>query len=177
MKHVLSGGLALILLIGLFLLGKYVLWPERLQRSIPQDISVDLSLEGITLNQGRDGVKLWNLQAKSANYAETEDNLVLDSPTITYWGNDTIPVYVDAPHGQVWQKKDQARMWGGVHIKRDEYDLCSQTLDYDGASHTLTLREDVEMTGPAIQATSNTMIYYLETGDVDAAGNVQVILN
>lgn len=176
-KYGLLGGLALVLLGGLFFLGKYVLWPERLNRIIPQDINVDLRLEGITLNQGRDGVKLWNLQAKSANYAESEDNLVLDSPVITYWGNDTVPVHVHAPHGQVWQKRDQAQMWGGVQVTREGYDLRSQTLDYDGTHRAFTLTKDVVLNGTTIQAESDSMVYHIETGDVDAIGNVQVTLN
>lgn len=177
MKNIFLGIFALGLFTALFFLGKYVLWPERLSRSIPKNIDVDLSLEGVTLSQGRNGTKLWNLEAKSTNYAEAEDNLVLDSPVVTYWGNDTIPVHVDAPHGQVWQKKDLARMWGGVHVTRDAYELRAQTLDYHGAQRTFILTEHVQLNGPTIQAVSDTMVYHLETGDIEASGNVQVILN
>lgn len=177
MKRFMLAVATVALLVGLFALGKHVLWPDQVVNDIPKNLDVDLSLEGVTLSQGRDGKKLWSLHAKGANYAEDKDDLTLAAPVITYWGDDDIPIQAMSPHGQVWQKEDKARMWGGVNVTRDTYKMRSETLDYLGPERKFVLSGNVELHGQTIQARSNVMTYLLESGDVVATGDVQVTLN
>ena len=122
MKRVLIALVSLVVLAGVALLGRYVLWPERLDTKLIQNLDVDLSLKGVNLSQGRDGKKLWNLQAAGAVYAESGDELTLADPVITYWGEDGGEVIeAMAPRGQVWQKEDRARMWDGVNATHGQY--------------------------------------------------------
>ena len=178
MKRVLIALVSMVVLAGVAMLGKYVLWPERLDKKLIQNLDVDLSLKGVNLSQGRDGKKLWNLQAVGASYAESGDELSLIDPVITYWGEDGgEAVEVMAPKGQVWQKEDRARMWDGVHGTQGQYVMRSQTLDYAGKDRTLVLGGTVDLTGESMRGSSDTLTYFLDTGDFLAQGNVQVIMN
>ena len=178
MKRVVIGLLALVVLTGIAMLGKRLLWPERLENLSIENLDVDLSLKGVNLSQGKDGKKLWNLNATGAAYAESDDELALTDPIIVYWGEEGgTPIEVRAPEGQVWQKEDRARMWGGVHGTQGQYVMRSETLDYTGQNRTLLLGGTVELTGESMQGRSDTLTYFLDTGDFLAQGNVQVIMN
>lgn len=178
MRRMILALLALALLGGIVILGKYVLWPERLETRNIKNLDVDLSLKGVTLSQGRDGKKLWNLSAAGANYAEAGDELTLTSPAITYWGEEgRDTVYVEAPKGQLWQKEDRARMWEGVNATHGQYRMRSQTLDYKGRERILVLSGDVDLIGKTMHGRSDRLTYFLDTGDFLAETNVHVILN
>jgi lipopolysaccharide export system protein LptA len=55
--------------------------------------------------------------------------------------------------------------------------MRSETLDYTGQNRTLVLGGTVELTGESMQGRSDTLTYFLDTGDFLAQGNVQVIMN
>jgi LPS export ABC transporter protein LptC len=178
MKRAVLAVLVLVVLAGVAALGKYVLWPERLDHVSIRDLDVDLSLKGVNLSQGKDGRKLWNLNATGASYAENGDQLTLTSPGIVYWGQDgDEPVQVTAPNGQVWQKEDRARMWGGVNATRGSSRMRSENLDYSGHEHTLTLTGGVDLDGDRMRGHADRLTYFLDSGDFLAQGHVQVIMN
>lgn len=178
MKRALAAFFVLVLLVGIAALGWYVLWPERLTPEIAREVDVDLSLSGVNLSQGRDGRKLWNLSATGADYAEDGDVLTLEAPVITYWGeDDTEPIRVEAPQGQVWQKEDRARMWDGVNATRSGYRMRSDAMDYHGQNRTLVLTGDIGLEGETMRGRADMLTYFLDTGDFLAQGDVQVTLN
>lgn len=176
-KRLLYALSAILLLAGLGVLGKYVLWPDRQDSNSTQKLDVSLSLEGVELSQGRDGRKLWSLRAAGADYAEAGNELTLTMPVVTYWGQDETPVQVAAPRGQVWQKEDRARMWDGVNATRGEYLMRAETLDYLGAERKLSMDGAVELTGRSMSVRSDAMTYSLESDEILATGNVRVLLN
>ena len=178
MRKALLALAALVVLAGVAVLGRYVLWPERLQTPDIKNIDVDLSLKGVNLSQGKDGKKLWNLNATGASYTEAGDELTLTAPAITYWGEeDAEAIVVMAPQGQVWQKEDRARMWGGVNATRGEYRMRAEELDYLGRDRNLLLSGGVDLATETMQGRADTLTYFLDSGDFLAQGHVQAILN
>mgnify|MGYP003760027051 FL=1 len=178
MKRVVVLLAALGLMAGALVLGKYVLWPEQPDKNITENLDVDLSLHGVRLSQGRDGRKTWDLEAAGASYAEAGDELILTDPLITYWGeSDGAPIRVMAPKGQVWQKKDRARMWEGVNASQGDYQMREHFLDYEGQNRTLVLTGEVEIQGKTMQGRTDLLTYFLQSGDFLAQGNVRVTLN
>jgi len=178
MRKALLALAALVLLAGVGALARFVLWPERLQAPDMKSIDVDLSLKGVNLSQGKDGKKLWNLNATGASYAEAGDELTLTAPAITYWGEeDGEAIVVMAPQGQVWQKEDRARMWGGVNATRGEYRMRAEQLDYLGRDRNLLLTGGVDLVTETMQGRADTLTYFLDSGDFLAQGHIQVILN
>lgn len=178
MKKLILSIAALILLAGAFLLARQVLWPDRLERMSIKDLDVDLSLSGVNLSQGKDGRKLWNLNATGADYAEADDQLTLTNPIIVYWDqNNTDPIQVMAPRGQIWQKEDRARMWDGVNATQGEYTMQARTLNYAGQERTLVLDGDVQVRSTTLNGQADLLTYFLDTGDFLAQGNVRVVMN
>ena len=178
MKRLLVGLLALVVLAGIAMLGKRLLWPERLDNPSIRNLDVDLSLKGVNLSQGKDGKKLWNLNATGADYSENGDELTLTAPVIVYWGEEGgEPIEVRAPRGQVWQKEDRARMWDGVNATHGQYRMRAQTLDYTGRERILVLNGTVDLAGDTMQGRADSVTYFLDSGDFLALGDVQVILN
>lgn len=178
MNKALVALMAVFILAGVAALARYVLWPDRLDPEIVRELNVDLSLKGVNLSQGRDGHTLWNLQAAGANYAEAGDELTLTDPVITYWGEEgQEPVQAMAPKGQVWQKQDRARMWGGVNATRADYRMRAAAMDYLGQNRTLVLSGPIDISSESMQGRADALTYFLDTGDFLAEGNVQVTLN
>lgn len=178
MKRLLAVLLLGLLGVGLFLIGRQLFWPDRLTPEIARNLDVDLSLQGINLSQGRDGRKLWSLNATGADYAEDNGSLTLEAPIVTYWGdggNSTLEVR--APKGQVWQKQDRARMWNGVNATNGQYTLDGQELTYSGAVRTLYMNGTVILQGEGVAGHFDTLTYFLDTGNITARGNIQVTLN
>lgn len=178
MKRILLAAVGIVLLAGLGYVGKQLIWPDRLKSTAVRSLDVDLSLQGVNLSQGKDGRKLWNLNATSAEYTEARDSLTLTQPAIVYWrANNEPPLHVSAPHGQVWQKADRARMWDGVNATTGRYHLRSETLDYTGAQRSLVLNGTVEFSGDTVHGQAESLTYFLDTGDIAAQGHVQVTMN
>lgn len=170
--------IGVILIGGITMLGKILLWPERLAQPIVEHVDVDIHLTGVELSQGKDGKKLWHVRASSAGYAEATNDVTLSQPIITYWGDSDEPaVLIRAPHGQVWQKEDRARLWDGVNASRGEYTLHAQTAEYQGSNRELLLKGYVRMVGPTMMASSDALTYFVNAENFVAVGNVLVILN
>lgn len=177
-RLVIMAGIGLILIGGTIVLGKILLWPERLMQTPSEKLDVDIHLSGVELSQGRDGKKLWHVRASSAGYADASNDVTLSQPVITYWGEGDEPaVLISAPHGQVWQKEDRARMWDGVNASRGEYTLHALTAEYRGTNRELLLEGGVRMVGPSMMASSDTLTYFVNVENFVATGNVLVILN
>lgn len=178
MKRVLAFLLLALLVIGLFVTGKYLFWPERLTPEIARSLDVDLSLQGINLSQGKDGRKFWSLNATAADYAEDNGSLTLEAPIVTYWGDgEAAGLQVRSPRGQVWQKQDRARMWDGVNATNGQYTLDGRELLYSGADRTLHMNGTVHLQGDGVAGQFDTLTYFLDTGNIIARGNIQVTLN
>lgn len=178
MKRTLLAVFALALLAGVAILSQHVLWTDQLETKILPSVDVDLTIQGVTLNQSRKGKRLWHLEAKAAKYTEKNDQLTLTAPIITYFGEDQpSPVVVTAPNALIWQKEDRARMWENVTATQGERRMQALRLEYLGAKRSLLLTGDVHMRTATMQAQAKQLTYFLDSGDFLAEDSIHVILN
>ncbi|MFP4658012.1 MAG: LPS export ABC transporter periplasmic protein LptC [Desulfonatronovibrionaceae bacterium] len=168
-------------LLGIALLAAVIVW-VWLKRDGPdvdpagvEDISADLSLEGIELTQGREGQTLWELQADNGTYRKDSQLIRLREPKITYYreGREE-PVLVSGPHGRVDQARDKAVIFSGVEMELGE-DLVviADNATYTGDNRRLVLLGRVRATKKTSELNASRMIYYLDQEVLKAFGGVR----
>ena len=119
------------------------LTPEM--QKIKKDLAVDLSLQGITLKQGKDGQVIWELTAKKANYSEEKKEVFLDEPRIIYYvGQERKKLNISAPQGKVNQQKNDAELWPEVIAYYEDIKLRANRARYKGKLKKIFLDGPVE---------------------------------
>ena len=161
-------------------------------QKIKKDLAVDLSLQGITLKQGKDGQIIWELTAKRANYSEEKKEIFLDEPRIVYYvGQDRKKLNIFAPQGKVNQQKDEAELWPQVAASYEDISLRANRARYKGKMKKIFLEGPVEARkgfdasqgGNASTSLSNhgmvlkakKAVINLETETIEAVGGVNAI--
>ena len=162
------------LLVGAGILGRYFLGSVEQVRKGLKDVSVDLSLEGVTLRQGKDGRLLWTLNATSADYQKDEGFVLLSNPKILYFQDDKPePLYVEGDHGKVDQKNDQAFIWSNVTVRYQDALLTAARLHYDGSKRLLMFDDDVVMVRGDMRLMADAAELDLKDENLLARGNVR----
>ncbi len=143
-----------------------------------KDVSVDLSLEGVTLRQGKDGRLLWTLNATSADYQKDKGFVVLSNPKILYFQDDKPdPLYVEGDHGKVDQKNDQAFIWSNVTVRYQDALLTAARLHYDGIKRLLMFDENIVMVRGDMRLMADAAELDLKDEHLLARGNVRARMN
>jgi LPS export ABC transporter protein LptC len=162
-------------------------------QKIKKDLAADLSLQGITLKQGKDGQIIRELTAKRANYSEEKKEIFLDEPGIVYYvGQDRKKLNIFAPQGKVNQQKDEAELWPQVTAFYEDISLRANRARYKGKLKKIFLDGPVEARkgfdasqgGNASTSLSNhsmvlkakNAVIDLETETIEAVGGVNAIL-
>lgn len=145
--------------------------------SVPEDVEVDLSLQGVRLSQGSEGRKAWSLEANSASFDEESGMLSLKEPRVTYQGKTgDAPVFVQAPEGEVSQEKNTARMWPRVKATYQEYTVTAKQLDYVGKKDLITFTGDVVMAGENSVIRAPEASILLKEDVMTARGGVEAVM-
>ncbi len=162
---------------GIILATMYVRDDEPVARKQPA-VDADLSLEGVTLRQGKDGRLVWTLNATSADYRKEQGFVVVSDPEILYFQEgESEPVYVEGDHGRIDQKNDQADIWSNVVARYQGSRLTTASLHYNGTSSQLFFREDVVIRGRDMVLTADSATAELATKRLAAHGRVKAVLN
>ena len=145
--------------------------------AVPEDVEVDLSLQGVRISQGSEGRRSWSLQAKSARFDEDSGMLSLEEPRVTYQGKaGDAPVFVQAPKGEVSQEENTARMWPRVQAEYQEYTVTAEQLDYVGKKDLITFTGDVVMAGENSVIRAPEASILLEEDVMTATGGVEAVM-
>jgi LPS export ABC transporter protein LptC len=138
------------------------------------DVSVDLSLGGVTLRQGKDGHLLWTLNATAADYQKNAGFVFLTSPKILYFQDDNPdPLYVEGDHGKVDQKNDQAFVWSNVTARYQDTLVTTANLHYDGKQRLLIFEKDVVVERGDLRLLADSAELDLKDEQLQAHGNVR----
>ncbi|WP_457571078.1 LPS export ABC transporter periplasmic protein LptC [Desulfovulcanus sp.] len=168
------------LFIGLLLM--FFIWHSLLRftpeiQKIEKDLAVDLSLQGITLKQGKDGQIIWELAAKKGNYSEDKKEVFLDEPRIIYYvGQDRKKLNIFAPQGKVNQQKDQAELWPHVTASYQDVSLKAKKAEYHGRSRKIFLQGEVELVKGDMRIRAEGAVIDLNKETIEATGRVETVL-
>jgi LPS export ABC transporter protein LptC len=148
--------------------------------AVPEEkipVEMDLSLQGVTLRQGRDGRLVWTLNATAADYQKEQGVVMVTDPDIVYFQeNKDDPVYVTGDHGRIDQKSDQADIWSNVIVLYQGSRLLTDSLHYNGTSSLLSFKDRVEVHRDDMVLTADRAQVELETKNLEAHGRVRTVV-
>jgi LPS export ABC transporter protein LptC len=144
--------------------------PELLISSL-QD-GANLSLGKIKQTATRDGKKEWSLEADSALYIETENEVVLKNLFVTYYVADNREVYLDADEGRLHTDTNDIGFSGNVVVRNEKYRLRTERLDYSHDRRLISTDTPVHIYGDDSDVTAASMTYDLKAGKVVLTGDV-----
>lgn len=171
--------LALALAVGVGLWAWSVLRKEtaplaELIKEIPANVDVDISTRGVTLSQGGEGRKDWQLTAISANYNQTRSQANVVEPRITYYPrNGGAPVEVSAPSGLVDRTANAVSLGPGVTIDWEDLSVRGHELTYKGTDRHLVLSGEVVARRGVSELTAPQLTIDMDTKELTAGSPVR----
>lgn len=146
-----------------------------------RDAKVDVSVQGLTLSQGKEGRLSWTLSAERAEYLQEQGRIRVYNPRLVYYAEDRKgqrhEVLVTAPQGEVSQEREEAAIGPGVHIQSGNSTIRADMLYYAGAGRTLRLEGDVSLTHEQLSLNATEAVLDLKTFEIVARGGVVGRLN
>jgi LPS export ABC transporter protein LptC len=120
----------------------------------------------------RDGKKEWSLEADSAHYIENENKVILKNLFVTYFLQDESEVYLDADEGRLQTDTNDIEFSGNVVIRREEYRLKTEHLNYIHGQRLISSDKPVHISGDGSVMTAASMTYDLNADKVVLTGDV-----
>jgi LPS export ABC transporter protein LptC len=145
--------------------------PDLILSSI-QD-GADMSIGKIHQTATRDGKREWSLEASSAHYIETKKQVILNDLFVTYFLEDNSEVYLTAQRGVLDTGTNDMEVEGNIIIKKDNYQLTTENLNYEHKRRIITCNAPVRISGTAASISANSASFDLNTKKVTLEGNVE----
>jgi LPS export ABC transporter protein LptC len=144
--------------------------PELLLSSIKD--GANLSLGKIRQTSTRDGKREWSLEADSAYYVETKNEVVLKKLFVTYFLEDNREVYLNADRGILHTDTNDIEFSGNVVISNGHYQLRTERLSYNHGQRLIISNDPVQISGDASKLSASSIRYELKANKVVLTGNV-----
>ena len=146
-----------------------------------KDTQVDVSVQGLTLSQGKEGRLSWTLSAQRAEYLQEQGRIRVYNPLLVYYADDRkgrrYEVRVSAPQGEVDQGKEEADLGPEVRIESSNSTIHADALHYAGAGRTLLLTGHVVLVHNELTMNASEVVLDLKTNEITARGGVVGELN
>ncbi|RLC32949.1 MAG: LPS export ABC transporter periplasmic protein LptC [Deltaproteobacteria bacterium] len=145
----------------------------------PDDISVNFSQEGtlsikkISQTSTRNGITEWTMKADSANYSDLKNEAVLDNISIVFFLENGEQLFLRALKGVVHTASRDIEVYGDVVLNNKDYRVKTESLDYRHKKRIISSDRPVEITGPAMKITADTLFLDLNTRKTRLAGSVK----
>ncbi|MEW5773150.1 MAG: LPS export ABC transporter periplasmic protein LptC [Thermodesulfobacteriota bacterium] len=141
-----------------------------------KDTQVDVSVQGLTLSQGREGKLSWTLSAQRAEYLQEQGRIRVYNPRLVYYAEDRNgrrhEVAVSAPQGEVDQEREVADLGPAVRIESGNSTIHADALHYAGAGRTLRLAGNVTLVHRELSMNAAEVVLDLKTNEITARGGV-----
>ena len=119
--------------------------PELILSTIQE--GADMSIGKIHQTATRDGRREWSLEAVSAHYMEDKKQVVLSELSVIFYLEDGTEAYLTADRGVLNTESNDIQVSGNVVIKKDNYQLTTEKLNYKNKKRMIHARLPVLITG------------------------------
>lgn len=141
-----------------------------------RDTKADVSVQGLTLSQGREGKLAWTLSAQSAEYLQEQGRIRVYNPRLVYYAEERDgkrrEIVVSAPRGEVDQGREEADLGPEVRIESSNGAIHADALHYAGAGRTLRLSGRVSLVHRDLSMNASEVVLDLTTNEITARGGV-----
>jgi LPS export ABC transporter protein LptC len=137
----------------------------------------NISIGKVHQTSTRDGIVEWRLDAASMNYFAEKNQSVFQDLFVTFYLKDRTEIYLTADQGVLKTASKNMRVRGNVVVKNKDYQLETETLDYNHGKRIITTKVPVKITGDSIGLTADSMSLDLKTKLTVLQGNVKGTLS
>ena len=155
----------------------------RNSMNLPEGISVNLSQEGmfsikkISQTATRNGITEWTLKAASAKYSDSKNEAVLDEISVVFFLENGEKLFLKAQKGLLHTASRDIEVSGNVVLNNEEYELKTESLDYQHEKRVISSDQPVEIKGPTMKITADALFFDLNTRRTRLSGSVKGTFN
>ena len=133
----------------------------------------DMSIGRIQQTATRDGKREWSLEASSARYSQLKNEVILKDLSITFFLDDDSEVYLTAKKGILNTSTNDIEVTGDVVVKRDNYELTTEKLNYKHDQRIVFSKVPVIIVGDDAEIRADSASLDLNTKKLWLDGNVE----
>jgi lipopolysaccharide export system protein LptC len=145
--------------------------PDKILSAI-QD-GADMSIGKINQTATRDGKREWRLEASSARYSQTKNEVILKDLSMTFFLDDDSEVYLTAKKGILNTRTNDVEVTGDVVVKRENYELITEKLNYLHDKRIVFSKVPVLIVGDDAEISADSASLDLNTKKLRLKGNVE----
>ncbi len=149
----------------------------ELQEEIESSDSISLTFMGVHLEQGENGVSLWELDGLWATYAQDSTNLFIKEPNILYHSEDSTPINVIAIDGNVLENNTLITLQNNVVVNQDTLSLQGNYLEFLVEEDLFLMPNGGTLHSPTNIGKANTLRWDATSNIIYAEGEVVLIIN
>ncbi|MDI6796905.1 MAG: LPS export ABC transporter periplasmic protein LptC [Desulfatibacillaceae bacterium] len=147
--------------------------PGLLEPPPPGEDFMDVVMGGVSHSALKDGVLQWSLTAGGASFSMEQEKAFLTGVNATFFAKDGQEIFINAQKGAINTKSQGVSLEDEVILSDKDYALKSQQMDYDNDSRLIVAPAPVDMSGPRLHITGESLSYDLDRSIVTVTGNVK----
>jgi LPS export ABC transporter protein LptC len=147
--------------------------PGLLEPPAPGEDFMDVVMAGVSHSAVKDGVPQWSLTAREASFSIEQEKAWLSNVNATFFARDEQEIFVSAQKGVIGTQSQDVSLEGEVILHDRDYAVTSQRFDYENASRRILSPAPVDMRGPRLHITGDSLVHDLDKGVVTVTGNVK----
>jgi LPS export ABC transporter protein LptC len=121
----------------------------------------------------KDGIKEWQLKAKSAQYTKAQGEAVLKDLAVTFFLKDGRKVHLTADQGMISTESSDLKVSGNVIADNGDYRLKAEQMHYLHSKRVLLSQAPVQILGPRFTIVADSILFDLNTKQTLLKGNVE----
>jgi lipopolysaccharide export system protein LptC len=129
--------------------------PAKIVDALPQGANIVLG--AVQHTAVRDGRKEWILEASSAQYAKKTRKAVFSDVNVTFFMDTGEEVGLEGQEGSIDTASNDMRVTGNVRVKKGDYTLLTERIDYDHLTRQIASQAPVRILGPGFELQAQAM--------------------
>lgn len=147
--------------------------PGFLEPPPPGEDFMDVVMQGISHSAIKDGVLQWSLTAGGASFSIEQEKAFLTDVAATFFATDGQEIFASAQKGIINTKSQGVFLEDDVILHDKDYALKSQQMDYDNDARLIVAPAPVDISGPRLHITGQSLVYDMDRSIVTVTGNVK----
>jgi len=139
--------------------------------------SASLVLSRIHQTATRNGILEWELDAAGVRYIDASEEAVFESPSVTFFTDDSEKVTLTADRGTLHTSSKNLRVTDNVTMGYARYTLETKALYYDHGKRMIFADSPVNLSGSAFSIRADTMAFDLATNQTVFRGHIEGTLS
>ena len=153
--------------------------PKASHADALKDEGPGLSVEGIKLFSGENGLEFWRLHANWGHLTQEGNDIDVDAPDVRYALGDPAKkdyLFVNAQKGRITEGQQHVRLWGDVTAVRGEEKAQGPSVSYDSRTRVMVFPDGASFSGPSGTAEMKMLEWELGAERLTGTGGVTVVI-